>query len=84
MVQAQVDDVAWATSARGTLYVVDQGDNKVYAITGTFAPGTVFVASSNDAGVASFVGTLDLNSGTPFAIGLKSPKGLLFVSESAQ
>ncbi|MDB5084238.1 MAG: putative cell wall binding protein [Bacilli bacterium] len=77
----QVDDVTWSTSTKGTLYVVDSGDNKIYAITGNFTPGTAFAACPSDSGVAGFVGTVDLSSGVihPFAIGLKSPKGLLFV-----
>ncbi len=80
----QVDDTTFATSASGTLYVTDGGSNKVYAITGNFTPGTAIVACPSDSGVAGFVGTLDLSSGTitPLAIGLKSPKGLLFVPKN--
>ncbi|MDB4895169.1 MAG: putative cell wall binding protein [Firmicutes bacterium] len=79
----QVNDVVWATSTQGTLYVTDTSANKVYAITGNFTPGTVFVACPNDSGVGSFVGILDLKTGniTPVAIGLKAPKGLLFVGQ---
>ncbi|WCK54240.1 hypothetical protein PP175_23610 [Aneurinibacillus sp. Ricciae_BoGa-3] len=80
----QVDDVAWATSSRGNLYVTDGSDNKVYTITGNFTPGTVFVACPSDSGVAGFIGTLDLSTGTihPFALGIKSPKGLHFVPQT--
>lgn len=77
----QIDDIAWATSTKGTLYVTDTADNKVYATTGNFKKGTAFVAAPNDSGVGGFVGTIDLNTGiiTPFALGMKSPHGLLFV-----
>lgn len=77
----QIDGIAWATSSTGTLYVTDGSNNMVYAIHGKFSPGTVFVSCPNDSGVAGFVGTLDLTSGTitPMAIGFNSPKGLLFV-----
>jgi len=77
----QIDDIAWATSTQGTLYVSDTADNKVYAMTGNFTKGTAFVAAPNDAGVGGFVGTIDLTTGiiTPVAIGMKSPHGLLFV-----
>lgn len=80
----QVDDVSWATSTAGTLYVTDSGTNKVDAISGKFSPGTVFVACPGDSGVAGFVGTLDLKTGTihPFAIGMKDPHGLLFVPQT--
>lgn len=75
------DDVAWTTSSTGTLYVVDAQAGDVYTISGHFKPDTVFIACPNDAGVAGFVGTVDLTTGviTPWAIGLGSPKGLLFV-----
>jgi hypothetical protein len=82
----QIDDSAWATSSKGTLYVTDNSDNKVYAISVTTKPGTVFVACPSGKGVvAGFVGTLDLNSGTitPVAIGFKNPHGLLFVPQTS-
>jgi len=77
----QVDDTEWATSSKGTLYVTDTSANKVYAITGNFTPGTAFVATPGDSGVAGLIGTLDLSTGTihPFAMGMSSPHGLLFV-----
>jgi hypothetical protein len=80
----QVDDVTFATSSKGTLYVTDAGDNKVYAITGNFTPNTVFVACPSDSGVGGFVGTLDLSTGKiqPFTLGIKSPKGLHFVPQN--
>lgn len=80
----QINDIEWATSTQGTLYVTDNADNKIYAITGDFTKGTVFVASPGDSGVAGFVGTIDLSSGTikPIAFGMNSPEGLLFVPQT--
>ena len=43
-ISQSVDDVAWATSATGTLYTTDSPSNTVDAIMGTFTPGTVFTA----------------------------------------
>lgn len=81
-----VDDTKWITSPQGTLYIADTGANKVYAITGTFTPGTVFGDFPDGSGVTGFVGTLDLTSGTirPFAIGLISPAGMMFVPQNGQ
>lgn len=79
----QVDDTRWSTSRFGTLYVVDAGANQVDAITGPFGWGTVLTAIPSDSSaMAGQVGTVDLFSGTvsPFATGLGSPKGMLFVS----
>ena len=80
----QVNDVAFATSVAGTLYVTDTVANKVIAITGRFTPGTAFVAAPHDSGVAGCVGTLDLTRGTirPFAINMQSPSGMIFVPRS--
>ena len=39
-----VDDVAWATSASGSLYTTDSSADTVDAITGSFKPGTVYTA----------------------------------------
>ena len=74
-ISAQADDVIWATSGSGTLYVSDTGTNKVYAVKGTFKPGTVFVS------VGTNVGTLDLNTGkiTPFVTGLSDSHGMTFI-----
>ena len=82
----QINDIVWATSTQGTLYVTDTSDNKVYAITGEFKKGTAFVAAPDDSGVGGFVGTINLTTGTitPFAAGMKSPHGLLFVPRSQQ
>jgi hypothetical protein len=39
-----VDDIAWATSASGTLYTTDSSADTVDAIMGSFKPGTVYTA----------------------------------------
>jgi hypothetical protein len=89
-----VDDVAWATSATGTLYTTDSSSNTVDAITGTFTPGTVFTAvtpcNANSAPstcpapgyAANSLGTIDLTTGkvgTVATNGLVTPKGMIFV-----
>jgi hypothetical protein len=71
---AQVDDATFASSAKGTLYVVDNAGGNVIAITGNFQKGQAF-------GSASGLSTIDLKTGqvAPFGTGVKSAKGLLFV-----
>jgi hypothetical protein len=73
-VSAQVDDTAFATSTSGTLYVVDNPNNQIIAITGKFQRGQAF-------GSAATLSTVDLKTGqvAPFGTGISSPKGLLFV-----
>ncbi|MGH3629466.1 MAG: hypothetical protein ACRDRL_18765, partial [Sciscionella sp.] len=70
----QVDDTAFATSNSGTLYVVDNQDNRILAVQGGFHRGEAF--SSTTGGT---VGRLNLTTGTitPFITGLGSPHGLL-------
>lgn len=41
-----VDDTAWPTGPRGTIYTTDSSDNSIYAITGQFRRGEVFVADT--------------------------------------
>jgi len=89
-----VDDIAWATSASGTLYATDSGADTVDALTGTFAPGTVYTAvtpcNANSAPstcpapgfAANSLGTINLNTGVvgkATVIGPVTPKGLIFV-----
>ena len=73
-VSSQVDDTAFASSAKGTLYVVDNAAGQIIAITGNFQQGQAF-------GSASGLSTIDLKTGqvTPFGSSVKTPKGLLFV-----
>jgi hypothetical protein len=89
-----VDDIAWATSASGTLYTTDSGADTVDAITGSFTPGTAYTAVSpcnaNSAPStcpgpgypANSLGTINLKTGavgTVAVIGPVTPKGLIFV-----
>ena len=89
-----VDDIAWATSATGTLYTSDATSNTIDAITGTFTLGTAYTAvtpcNANSAPStcpapgypANSLGTIDLTSGkvgTVATAGLVMPKGLIFV-----
>jgi hypothetical protein len=82
----QVDDTLWIPATKGKLLVVDGMANTIYAVTidGTgFTKGTVYTEAPSDSGVAGFVGTLDLTTGTitPVIIGLGSPTGLAFLPE---
>ncbi len=78
----EVNDTAWATATQGTLYVTDNASNSLLAIRGTFSPGTAYSAVPKDSSLnPATVGTLNLRTGTvtPFATGLGSPAGVLFV-----
>jgi len=89
-----VDDIAWATSAGGTLYTTDSSADTVDAITGTFTPGTVYTAvtpcNANSAPSvcpatgypANSLGTINLKTGAVSNVagtGFIAPKGLIFV-----
>jgi hypothetical protein len=89
-----VDDIAWATSATGTLYTTDSGSNTVDAVTGPFAPGTLYTAvtpcNANNAPnscpgpgfPANSLGTINLKTGAISEVpvsGVFAPKGLIFV-----
>jgi hypothetical protein len=85
-----LDDLLWATSAGGTLYVVDKGAtanlpavsaSALYKVTGPFVKNTVL--ASND-GVGDQVVTVNLNTGnlTPFVQHLTTTKGLVYVDAS--
>lgn len=89
-----VDDVAWATSASGTIYTTDATADTVDAITGPFTPGTVYTAvtpcNANSAPStcpapgypANSVGTINLKTGAlgkVTALALIAPKGMIFV-----
>ena len=88
-----VDDIAWATSASGTLYTTDSGANTVDAITGSFTPGTLYAAvtpcNANSAPTncpapgfpANSLGTINLKPGAigkGAVIGRGTPTGLIF------
>jgi hypothetical protein len=79
---AGVDDVRWVRSASQTLYIADNGANKIYSVKGPFNPGDAF-ASLDTVGKASNGTEVDaLNPATgemtPFITGLNTSKGLLF------
>jgi hypothetical protein len=89
-----VDDIAWATSASGTLYTTDSTANAVDAITGTFSPGTAYTAVTpcnlNSAPStcpapgfpANSLGMINLKTGAiskVALVGAVTPKGLIFV-----
>ena len=93
-ISSPVDDVAWATSASGTLYTTDSGADTVDAITGSFTPGTAYTAvtpcNANSAPTncpapgypANSLGTINLKTGAigkVTVIGPVAPKGLIFV-----
>jgi hypothetical protein len=78
-----LDDLKWATSGGGTLYVVDfgagtPGKSAVYKITGPFVKNTVF--ASNDS-LSDQVVKVNLATGalTPFVRGLNVTKGLVYL-----
>ncbi len=80
----QVDDTVWATATHGRMLVVDGPANVIYTVRANFTKGTVYTEAPNDSGVASFVGTIDLSTGTitPVAVGFSSPTGLLFIPDA--
>lgn len=77
----QVDDTAVATSKHGTLFVVDNGTNKVLEMKGQFQPGQVFTSVADDAPkMPGTLGILNLRTGKiATAAKVKSPAGLLFM-----
>jgi hypothetical protein len=86
--QFGLDDLLWATSAGGTLYVVDKGPTSVlpavsasslWKVTGPFVKNTVLAA--ND-GQGDQVVTVNLNNGnlTPFVQHLQTTKGLVYLN----
>ncbi|GAC1653839.1 MAG: hypothetical protein NVS4B12_25690 [Ktedonobacteraceae bacterium] len=86
-VGTQVDDTIWIPSSEGSMLIVDTKQNATYAVTidkTGFTRGTVYTESPSDSGVAGYVGTVDLKTGTivPVIIGLTSPSGLGFISDN--
>lgn len=82
----QVDDTLWIPATKGKMLVVDGKTNTIYAVTidrTGFTKGTIYTEAPSDSGVAGFVGTLELTTGTitPAIIGLSSPTGLAFLPE---
>jgi len=80
---AGVDDVRWTTSHNGTLIVVDNAANAVYAVNGPFRAGQPFASLDNVGGAPqnNEVDSIDLGTGAlnPFLTGLGKAKGLLWL-----
>jgi hypothetical protein len=89
-----IDDSAWATSASGTLFITDSTANTVDAVTGSFAPGTLYASvtpcNANSAPTtcpapgfpANSLGTINLTTGAigkAPVTGALTPKGMVFV-----
>jgi hypothetical protein len=78
-----LDDIRWATTDGGTLYVVDKGSSdgisSLSKVTGPFVAGTAY--ASNDS-MSDQVDTVNLTNGklTPFIRNLLTSKGLVFVN----
>jgi hypothetical protein len=91
-----VDDTAWATTWHGAFYATDHDGDAVDVVSGTFWPGTVFVAVTPcDAGnapatcpapgfPANYLGQLNAYTGQITAVKLRGaslhPQGLIFVA----
>lgn len=83
-----VNDTAWATARHGTLFLTDHQDNEIVALTGTFQPGTAYVAvtpaDGNHPGAnppANYLGVLNLRTGSISTVTTAvQPQGLLFVA----
>ena len=92
---SSVDDTAWPSDRHGTIYTTDNSDNSIYAITGPFKRGQVFVADTpcdeNSAPSpcpaagypANFLGELDPWTGVISPVTLAGPapqaQGMLFL-----
>ncbi len=86
-----VDDLVWATSARGTILTTDASANAIVAITGRFSPGTTYTATTpcnaNSASATctapNYFGTINSESGavTAKAVGgiAFQPKGMVYL-----
>ena len=79
---AGTDDIRWAERSGGTLYLVDNGTNTVYTLTGPFQAGQVFAAldtvGSNSQ--TTELDTLNLTTGalSPFVTGFTGIKGVIW------
>lgn len=78
-----LDDIRWATTYGGTLFVVDKGASpkgisSLYKVTGPFVPGVPY--ASNDS-LGTEVDTVNLLTGktTPFVRHLLTAKGLVYL-----
>jgi hypothetical protein len=83
-VNTPVDDTAFATLQKRTLWVTDPTANTLYSVTGHFKAGQALSAVTPDVG-RSYLATLNLKEGslTPITqLAAISPKGLLFTGPS--
>ena len=84
-ISSPVDDIAWATSATGSLYTTDSGSDTVDVLTGTFTPGTAYTAvtpcNANSAPStcpgpgypANYLGTINLKTGKIGTVAVNGP-----------
>jgi hypothetical protein len=91
-----VDDTAWATSWHGTFFAVSTDTDTVEAVSGTFWPGTAFVAvtpcDANGSPAtcpgpgypANYLGQLNMYTGQITAVSLHGPRlepqGMIFLA----
>ncbi len=91
-----VDDTAWATAWHGAFYTTDNSGDTVNVITGTFWPGTVFVAvtpcDANGAPATcpgpgyppNYLGQLNMYTGHISRVSLRGPtiqpQGMIFAA----
>lgn len=89
-ISQSVDDTAFASSSRGTLYATDSTHDSVVAVTGPLHRGTAYTAATpgnaNSAPAApgpNYLATIDLTTGTVSPLTTAGvplqPKGLIFV-----
>ncbi len=92
---ASVDDTAWPSAKTGTLYAVDNGADRIDAVTGPFVRGSVIAAVTpcDEDGApstcpgpgfpANYLGSIDPQTGqiTPLSVTgrVPQPQGLLFL-----
>jgi len=81
-----LDDIRWATTTGGTLYVVDKGPSTsgvsaLYKVSGPFVAGTAYAANDS---IPDQVVTVNLKTGktTPFIRNLQTAKGLVYLDAS--
>ena len=80
-VGTQIDDTIWPTAAKGCLLIADNASSVYTVCSSIWVPGVPVESSPNDAGVISFLGTLNLSSGQiiPFLVGMGNPHGMAFI-----
>lgn len=80
---AGTDDVRWTAGKNGTLLVVDNKANTIYAVKGPFKAGQAFASLDNINGAPANteVDRVNLATGalTPFVTGLMKSKGLVWI-----